>query len=202
MKLKLLLILFFFTECLSAQDTIVHYNNYKLKFGIKNIIDLAKDNSLTPNSIVVLGLGAQFVYRLSNSRSSIESGIYLITKGYAGDRYYNENNTYLFLSMPINFRYDTKIVYLAFGPYIDYFLKATNDYDPYYQGYFDDYRNWNLGVNINLGIEKYISKRIGVFTEFRSFINITPSRNNASSSFHWSYQNYGVALGLNYKILK
>ncbi len=183
-----------------AQDTLAT-NKFKYKLGAKFIGERSGDYSLTPENFPVYSGGFQFVGKLKNSRFSIETGIYMISKAVS----YYRNTTYgivldraLFrnISVPLNYRFDTKIFYVSAGPFIDYLV--SEDYS-HSENRNDYSRKLNLGVNINLGIEKSINKQLSIIVEGRYATTLTSSI-TGRGFYGPSYVNYGLAIGLNYKM--
>ena len=154
---------------------------------------------MTPESFPVYSGGLQVTRQLKKSKSSIESGIYLNSKAVA---LYQNNILYRAItrniSIPINYRFDTKIVYIAAGPFIDYLVREDFSHWEYKNDYS---RKFNVGFNLNLGIEKSISKLFTLMVEGRYSTPLSSAR-TGRGFFGSSYVNYGFAVGVNYKLLR
>lgn len=183
-----------------AQDTLAT-NTFKYKLGAKFIAERSGDYSLTPQNFRVYSGGFQLVRKIKNSRSSIETGIYMISKAVA---YYNDTsywrglNRALFrnISVPLHYRFDTKVVYVSAGPFIDYLVIEDYSHSDYKNEYS---RKLNLGASINLGIEKSINKQLSLLVEGRYAVTLT-NPDTGRCFYGPSYVNYGIAVGLNYKM--
>ena len=204
---RIFLFLFFIFHFLQnkAQDTILVSNNFKYKIGAKFIGDMSGNLSLTPEMIPVYSGGFQFIKKLENSKSSFESGVYMISKafalyqntiyGVALNRIYYRN-----ISVPLNLRFDTKVFYISGGLFFDYLVGENNSYWKDNNSGLDS-RKLNFGFNINLGIEKSINKQLSLIIEGRYSYTLSSSR--PGRDLEWpSFLNYGFALGLNYKFLR
>jgi len=202
------LLLFFIFHFLPtrAQDTILVYNNFKYKIGAKFIGEMSGDLSLIPESIPVYSGGFQIIRKFGNSRSSFESGVYMISKSLA--QFQNTiygihlfSILYRNVSVPLNYRFDTKVFYISGGPFIDYLVAENGSNWKNYSPEFKYSRKLNFGLNIILGIEKSISKKLSLMVEGRYF-NTLSSSSIGRGIFGPSYLNYGFAIGINYKILR
>ena len=180
-----------------GQDTTIVYNNFKYKCGANFNINYSNDYSLVPDGSTVVSGGFQVVRKFKKSKSSIESGIYLMSKA-VGQSYDYNRVVYRNLDIPINYRYDTKVIYISVGIYLDYLLwKEYNQLPP---SYMPD-RILNIGYNLTLGIEKPINKHLNLLIDGHILNNITHSKPDYKL-FAPSYTNYGFAIGINYKLLK
>ena len=204
-----LLSIFFLTELANAQDTLIVCNNYKFKMGVKSIfeqsISLGRANS---ESHAANGGGIQVINKLGKSKSSIETGIYYTTKVDESDYYistgiesadkYTFTIPYHYLTVPISYRFDTKVFYFTGGFFVDYLI-SKNVEGKYLDYYLNHERKLNFGSILTLGLEKAVSKNLSVFVEGRYSITWSSSKTNISTS---GYSNYGIAVGINYKVLR
>ena len=202
---------------LRAQDTIVVDNNYTFKIGIKPCAEASADITQRSNGYNTYWqawrVGVQFIRKIiKKSRSSIESGIYYTTKAreYRAFYYpYGYSNLIIYtdyLSIPINYRYDTKVIYVTGGIFVDYLVGHTSEYNinSIYDYGID--RKLNVGYNIAVGVEKQITRQMNFFAEGILFHTVSWPKVSAGhklveSNFKTTYRNYGVAVGLNYKLL-
>lgn len=213
MKKLLIIILFIFTsKILCAQfDTLFVYNNYRFKTGIKLLMQKSQW-TITPTSIPVYNYGIQGVYKLGNSKSSLESGIY----SYKRKMEYPYINpsinanwmreiTFTNIHVPLKYRLDTKTIYFTIGVYGEYLLLTKADFlEDYYQTSSKD-RKFNMGYIYSLGFEKPISTHFCLFIEGTVSANLSSMKADDDflsyrSSRYEQIVNYGVALGINYKI--
>ncbi|HNR19916.1 MAG TPA: hypothetical protein PKN75_10750 [Bacteroidia bacterium] len=202
-KRAFLILSFFFSLCvlkLEAQDTLIVYNNFKYKFGAKFLVDRSNDYSLTPDGSTVCSGGFQIVRRFGKSKSFLESGIYLMSKslGTSSDYW---RIVYRNISVPFNYRFDTKVVYFAGGIYFDYLIKKEYQYEATPKSEMQD-RKFNLGYTLAMGIEKQITKELNLLIEVHTINNLTYSYTNRGDLFSPSYSNNGFSLGINYKLLR
>jgi hypothetical protein len=223
----LTLIALLFSLSAIAQDTLITGKNYKYKFGAKLQSERSiADNSILDNSFGVMCGGLQLIRKIANTKSSFESGIYFNTKAreyYA--RFLNENYAgyyytasydvyYHYLSIPVNFRLDTKSIYFSVGVFFDYLLNHTNDERTNYfisrdENYGVD-RKFLFGYNLNLGVEKSVSDNISVFMEARIAATVSSAKtdggfvldNGTDGNLGHSNINYGFGIGINYKLLR
>jgi len=197
MKTILTLLFLFFALCsfqANAHDTISVNNISKYKIGAKFIGERSGDYSLTPQSYTVFSGGIQVIRQLKNSKSSIESGIYLTSKAVASYAYHE---LFQNISIPINYRFDTKIIYIAAGPFIDYLVNENFSHGGQHD---DNSRKFNVGGNVNLGVEKSINKSLSLMIEARYAITLSSSSTGRRGFFGPSYTNYGFAVGVNYRL--
>ncbi len=197
--MKRLLFFIFITSSINVcgQDTLIVFNNYKYKIGGKLLVDHSMDGSLSGESSFVTSGGLQVVRRFGNSKSSLESGAYLMSKASGSDfsRIIFRN-----LTIPINYRYDTRVFYIAGGPFVDYLVGRKNSNEELSTTYND--RKLNLGFNLTVGIEKSISKQLNLLVEAHHFNNLTSYRTTHRGYFSQSFVNNGFSIGLNYKLLQ
>jgi hypothetical protein len=194
---------------LKAQDTIIEYNNYKWKLGGKFIIEKSGDYSLAYDNSDVTSGGMQIVYKLFGTRSSLESGIYYLTKAHRYLYHQNINSSgvivpikYKFISVPLMYRYDTRIFYFAVGLHLDYLASIASE-NEFYLNLLDrgTDRKLQMAAAFTAGFEKSIYDYMNIFFEGRFASNLTASKTE-EELFKTSYTNYGFALGLNFKLLK
>ena len=215
MKYTLIVYLVLTASFLIAQDTIIVFNNFNYKIGLKFSSQGSADKSQFTNTYYnVSGGGIQLIRQINKSKFSLESGIYYSSKAkpYHQQYYYYPNNylnviiIYSYLSLPINFRYDTKVVYVSGGVFFDYLVNKSNDY---LINSIRDYgidRKFNIGYNLTLGVEKQISSKInffveGVLNKTLSWAKVTEGHYLIDSNFKTTFNNYGVTVGLNYKFI-
>lgn len=217
MKLQLTIFLIITVSLIKAQDTILVNNNFKYKLGIKPCTEASADISQRINSTNIYWqayrAGIQFIRKIKKSNSSIETGIYYTTKAkeYSAFHYFPYGysrliiNSY-YLSVPINYRYDTKVIYVAGGLFCDYLIDHS---DQYLINSIYDYgvdRKFNVGYNFAIGVEKQINRTINFYVEgllFHtvSWPKISDSHSLIEGNLKTTYRNYGVAVGVNYKFL-
>ena len=200
--------LVFYSYNLNAQDTIIEFNNYKWKIGGKFIFEKSGDYSLAYDNSDVTSEGLQLVYKINETKSSLESGIYYLTKAHRYLYHQNINSygvivpvRYKFISIPLMYRYDTRIFYFGGGLHLDYLANVTSD-NEYYLNLLDrgTERKFQLAAALTAGFEKSIYDYINIFFEGRFSNNLTSSKTEAEF-FKSSYTNYGFAFGLNFKVL-
>ena len=175
MKNSILVILLLFSQILTAQnDTLIIANNYKFKVGVKGLIENSGAFYLTPETKRVYNIGAQVIYKLGNSKSSIESGVYYYTRSfYISDQYVYAESIYRNIHLPINYRLDTRIIYFALGFYVDYLL-VTEIIEPWKNNeLLKNDKNLIFGYNVNIGLEKAISPQFSFFVEIEGCDNLT-----------------------------
>ena len=181
-----------------GQDTTIVFNNFKYKFGAKFLVDKSNDYSLVSEGSTVSSGGVQIVRKFGKSRSSLESGFYIMSKAVGSGSF---SIVYRNFSIPLNYRYDTKIIYLAGGLYVDYLIKKEdNPKSNFYSTHHD--RKLNLGLNLTVGIEKSISKQLSLLIEAHTINNLTSSKTEVDDLFSSSYSNNGFSIGINYKLLR
>ena len=186
----------------NAQDSIAAKHQSTYKIGVKCIYERSGDFSMANGTHLVFSGGIPIVLQLKKSRFSIETGIYLRTKAIADDE--NNHAHYIisnYINFPVNFRFDLKARYLSAyisgGPFFEYLVRQHF----YNWPYSPDARKENAGFNLNIGVEMPITKSMNVFVEGcyegtlgSSFMDIN------HDEFRPGYINYGVAVGVNYKI--
>ena len=180
-----------------GQDTTIVFNNFKYKFGAKFLVDKSNDYSLVSEGSTVTSGGFQIVRKFGKSRSSLESGVYIMSKAVGSG---SSSIVYRNFTIPLSYRYDTKIIYLAGGVYMDYLIKKEDNPESYFYSTYHD-RKLNLGLNLTLGIEKSISKQLSLLIEAHTINNLTSSKTD-DDLFSPSYSNNGFSIGINYKLLR
>lgn len=181
-----------------GQDTTIVFNNFKYKFGAKFLVDKSNDYSLVSEGSTVTSGGVQIVRKFGKSRSSLESGVYIMSKAVGSG---SSSIVYRNFSIPLIYRYDTKIFYIAGGIYADYLVEKKNNPKSYFYSSYRD-RKLNLGLNLTLGIEKSISKQLSLLIEAHTINNLTSSKTDVDDLFSPSYSNNGFSIGINYKLLR
>jgi hypothetical protein len=189
------------TSKLKAQDTLIINDNYKWRTGGKLIGERSGYYSFASDDYPVYSGGIQLIYNFLNSNSSLESGIYISKR--AMYHYYIYPAKFNYLNIPINYRLETKIIYVSSGLYLDYLagykIKPLTDGNTYV---FEEKNNlFHLGYNLNLGFEKILSQYINIFVEGRYASNITSHAKIVSFKGN-GFTNFGIAFGANYKFLK
>lgn len=189
----------------TQNDTLIVANNYKFKIGIKGLFEKSGVPNLTPETKPVYNFGIQGIYKIGNTKSSIETGVYHYTRSFdsqykdINSSYYILNEiTYRSIHIPINYRLDTRIIYFSLGFHTDYIynLEADN-FSEYIKNGFEK-KKITMGYNGSIGLEKNISPQFSFFVEAVSSVDITSIHNKGD----FKLVNYGFAIGVNYKILK
>jgi len=212
-----------FSSAKAQEDTIIISKNYKFKIGAKFIVESSGDNSFSDRTASVGSFGAQVIYKLGRSKSSIESGFYYLNRAaiyeydyyppgshFYADQYFKI--TYGNLHLPLNYRLDTRIIYFRVGTYFDYLVRTSTDYEflldslKYYGNYGTD-RKFNMGLDMGIGFEKQFSKTLSLFAEAELSMNLTsPKMENGFWIFDdrsgGGFANVGCAFGINYKLLR
>lgn len=204
-----------------AQDTLIIAKNYKYKLGTKLFSDRSTADYSDKSFSAFYG-GLQIIKQIKNSKSSFESGIYYNTKAreYIAEifcltcndptyHYFFYNVYYHYLTIPVNYRFDTKSIYFSFGIFADYLLTRTTD-DEYLLNvdkYYVADRKFFLGYNLNLGIEKSISYHLNIFAETRLAVTVSSAETNGgflteTGNLGVSNVSYGFGMGINYKLLR
>jgi hypothetical protein len=210
-----------------AQDTIIIAKNFKYKFGVKLISEKSGDYQYDDFINVdnhVFCFGFQVIRKIKETKSSFESGLYFITKVKLYEaQYTNQHPPFLpeyldftlpiyhhYLNIPVNFRVDTKTIYFAAGIFGD--IPLYYNARGYYKEYADSLvnygtdRNFYLGWNMNLGMEKTISKKLDMFIEARLAVTVSSFKKEDGGFFMTtgnigsSNVNYGFSVGANYKL--
>ena len=218
MKLIFSFILFLIFSYAHSQDTLILRKDYKYKIGAK-LISETSDYHISLGRVNVFAAGIQFIRRMGASNSSIETGLYINTRGVNYEGSY-ENTLYPpppfmfispvtyryhYLSVPINYRIDTKVIYMSTGIIIDQLLLHSKNRDVETGdiiGYGED-RKLLIGYNFNLGLEKPVTNEISVFVEGRFAATISSLKTDGgliltSEVFDPSGYNWGFGIGFNY----
>ena len=206
------LVFIFYSNQLLAQDTLIVVNNHKYKVGIKLISEEAGDPSISNETFPVYNIGVQIIRRIKQSNFSFESGIYYTNRALentyyrtyiSGQKYFvREPNYYHYLNIPVNIRFDTKLLYYSFGFYGEHFLFTSTEHEENNDSaiYIGTIRKINFGVDFIIGLQKNMSNDLSFFVEARASNNLTSFLLEYSSRDFPSFVNYGFAIGINYKI--
>jgi hypothetical protein len=219
-KIKVLLMIFIliFVYKANAQDTLIINNNYKWKIGGKF---MHEKSSLSYNFVKtynVNNFGVQIIRRTNNQKLFWESGIYKITR--AMNEFYritfiNQYPTnfsspsyYHHLNIPFNILYDTRVLYVSGGPYIEFLLQSTSEIKRFHSHEFEIMklepvykRKFHVGLNLNAGVEKIINSHLNLFIEGRISQNLLSNNYGSSSYSRTKFINAGIGIGINYKFL-
>ena len=163
-----------------SQETIIPLRNFKVKVGAEYISEYSSKNFLNDStSYRTNSFGLPVLIRFGKTKSSLETGVFYINKKekYELDYYhtYNWSHYYLkeslisfhYLRVPINYRFDSKLIYISAGLCIDNLLSMTNKSDTLdVKASFPD-RKFKLGANLKVGIEKDFAKHFSVFIDVR-----------------------------------
>jgi hypothetical protein len=211
MKFHLTFFLLFIVSQLKAQDTIIVNNNYTFKAGIKisreGTAEIYDNDNLYYS---VFGGGIQLIGKIKNCKSSIESGMYYTTKAKIYNSYYffyPGNVVYTqYLTLPVNYRCDTKVLYVEGGVFFDYLVHRFSRYSISSIYDYGVDRKLNMGYDIAIGMEKQISRTVNFYFEGKLFDTVSSPKKDGgglvTSNVKTTYRNYGVAFGVNYKFLK
>lgn len=220
MKLKYLVVFVFIifnAMATIAQDTVLVYNNYKYKIGIKFIADKSTLHGLGDREEAnVYSEGIQIMRKIKESNFFVESGLYYYTQAnvsyfviYIGSNKYNAAKTFYYrnISTTINLRYDTRLIYLSTGISAGYLMNRTLDQDSFDIAFnkinnISD-RKLNIGLNFSIGMEKQFNKNISFFIDGHYLQNLTSvSKSEDYDIIPIHFKNYGFSVGINYKLLK
>lgn len=125
--------------------------------------------------------GFQLIERIKTTRSAFETGLYLFptaamyTKNYVYidpiGNVYNQHFIfdvqYYYLTIPINYRIDTRLFYFSGGLFFNNLLFRYGEFLTYTDS-IDNYqtdRKFNWSWNLSLGLEKHVSDHINLFVE-------------------------------------
>ncbi|PCJ24240.1 MAG: hypothetical protein COA97_10120 [Flavobacteriales bacterium] len=202
MRVIILIIVLLFSGVTIAQnDTIIVNNNSKFKIGIKGLLERSNRG---PNfNQLVYNYGIHGIYKLGNSKSFLETGVFSLNRKFGG--YYEV--TYRNIQIPVKYRLETKIIYFNIGIYGSYLLAIEADYITTHNKTSSD-RKFNVGYIGALGIEKKISKQFSIFIEgwFTDELSSIKKKDRGFFYFDSEYNieepNIGIAIGINYKILR
>ncbi len=176
------------------------FQQLQIQIGIENFSFHSRDVIRSDHAIFAASGGLQIVRRFGNSKSSLESGVYMMTKGAKFIDRYISTVVFRNLTIPINYRYDTKVFYVAGGLYADYLIGRQNSREEMSSMYLD--RELNFGFNLILGIEKSISKHLTLLIEGHRFNNLTSYESGGPQWLEFGLANTGFSIGLNYKVLR
>ena len=212
----LILFLAFSTPLFAQNDTLIINNDYKWKVGVKGLLE--KSKAYTYNDKIV-NYGVNLIYAINKNGSlNLETGLFFIKRVFSLD--YSENyksKPYLLafnrynIDIPINFMVRKKVfnkifLYSSFGLYAEYNLKnfrVSNDNIFYNKVQMNKFV---IGYNFNFGIEKEISNHLSITIDFETSKNISPILKDDLYYMllirNHPYQNYGIGIGINYKIYK
>lgn len=200
---------------IKGQDTL---SDFKFKIGLKYIPEHSSFHVLTDTtSYLVHNIGVPFIIRFGKSKSSIETGLYLINKkevyltnatyiyyGYHFEFLEQNRLNLMFIRIPVNYRLETRIIYFSSGFCIDNLIKITSasanskiDIDEDSFG-----SRLKIGFNINIGIEKNLNNNLSFFIESRFSSDIPDSYFSPEIIYANGdpLQNFGFGIGFNYKI--
>lgn len=108
------------------------------------------------------------------------------------------------MMIPINYRYDSKVLYYFIGVFADYNVQMDTS-DPNYTIWqtLNYVRKFNFGINLGVGIEKPINKYFNILVETRCIFNESSLIGfRRDPIFEPSgFYNLGFAIGVNYKFL-
>jgi hypothetical protein len=208
-----------------SQDTLITANDYKYKIGAKCSIEQNGDyySNLNTDENRFACFGVMVLRRVKQSKSSFESGLYFTTKAvqynaiatnmfYPIQPYYADFPLMLYhhyLTIPLNYRLDTKTVYFLAGLFTDINLYHNGRHYKAYVDSIENYgtdRNLYLGWNINLGMEKAISYRFNIFIEAKMAVTVSSLKKEdggflmTKGNIGYSNMNYGFGVGGNYKL--
>ena len=206
----------------NSQDTTIYINDYKIKLGFKLTAEKCQYDFEEGGYRLFSG-GIQIVDRIKVSASSFESGLYLLPTatryskssiytdplGNIYNQHFDFDIEYYYLTIPINYRFDTKLFYFAGGLFINSLLFRYGEYLTYTDS-IEDYktdRKFNWGWNLTIGLEKHISDNLNLFVEGKYVNTISSFKTDGNfilnnKSLEASFTNYGISVGLNYKIKK
>ena len=180
-----------FTHKSNSQDSL-NTNNNNILIGIKILPERSSNYGFVPGSVNVLSGGFQVVKKINQSKWAFETGIYFLTRGFE----FFPPVYFYYINAPLNIRLENKVVYFALGFDMDYFLLKDITYI-YKLSDSGNYRTLNIGFNLNIGIQKEITKKCNLFVEGRYNNNLTTFMYNDRSG---CFVNYGFGIGVNYKI--
>lgn len=210
-----ILLLVFSTPLLAQNDTLIINNDYKWKVGVKGLLDRGVvelppfgERDISEKSIL-FNYGGQFIYNLPIKFSSIEAGVFYIKRiSYYEFTFPLQTNTYFLyarkmfnnIHLPLKYRIDTKFFYLTIGGYMEYLIStSTNREDLFNNTVLKDenYKPLNFGFTTSLGFEKNLTPTTSFFVEAAFSSNLTYLHEHQHR-----LQNYGLGIGLNFKIYK
>ncbi|MBL0339897.1 MAG: hypothetical protein IPP71_02675 [Bacteroidetes bacterium] len=226
MKYILLVFAFFvlFGSPVTGSDTLTIEKHPSIGIGIKLISERSGDYQIRDINFQVLYGGIQFLKYFKSSRSRFESGLYLNTKvkeftfAYDGPDLFISlyrmenpvNYNFYYLTLPVNYRLETKLFYLSAGLTFDYLIHIYPESSEIITDSLENFGNdrlFYLGYNLNLGINKTISKKFDIFMESRVAVTISTDKKDGGfimdgGNIATSHINYGFAVGSTYKFGK
>ena len=178
--------------------------------GIKVLPEKSTINDFTSNTANnVLSCGIQLISGNNESNFSLETGVYYYQKAASVEVYngtgisavknisaiYYEN-----LGLPFLLRYHYKVVYTSLGAQVDFLLNRTKKNQEYFYTETNQLKDntLNLGIGFNVGIQIKMNEKINFFTEARLLQTLTPAYSDKRLGY--KFLNYGLGLGVNYKI--
>lgn len=175
-----------------AQDSINKQPN--ILIGVKGIYGQSGDPDLIPGYETVYNYGLQVIKHI-HKKIFFETGIYSVQKTMGEESYYDYPR-YQYLRIPLNARIQIKSFYVSSGFNADYYLRVIGN-----SGYLL-FNKMQLAFNINVGLQKSICSKLNIFMEIGTSFGITPAFKGGSlfDQGGGGFANYGLALGLNYKI--
>ncbi|MDT8413566.1 MAG: hypothetical protein RQ875_13960 [Vicingaceae bacterium] len=216
MKPITLILLFVFSTSLFAQsDTLITNNDYKWKIGVKGILDRGivelppfGDRDISEERIL-FNYGGQFIYNLPIKFSSIEAGVSYIKRiSYYEFLFPLQTNTnFLYvrktfnnIHLPLKYRLDINFFYITIGGYMEYLISTSTNRDDLFNNTVlkdENYKPLNFGFTTSLGFEKHLTYTTSIFIEAAFSSNLTYLHEHQHR-----LQNYGLGMGLNFKIYK
>ena len=208
-KLSLNILLLLLFPVLKAQDTIIVNNNFKFKVGVKVSNEGTSDIMYDDNHHwVVYGGGLQLIGKMNKTRSCFETGVYYTTKAKDYDSYnYDRRAVFTqYICVPVNYRYESKVIYISGGIFFDYLVNRFSRYPiSSIPGYGVD-RKFMVGFDVEIGVEKQISRTMNFYVEGKLFDTVSSPKKGGGglivNNFRTTYRNYGFSIGVNYKFLR
>jgi len=206
----------------NSQDTTFYINDYKIKLGLK--LTAEKCNyDFEEGGYRLFSGGIQLVERIKASCSSFETGLYLLptatrySKNYIYtdplgniyNQHFDFDIEYYYLTIPINYRFETRLFYFSGGLFFNNLLFRYGEYLTYTDSieYYKTDRKINWGWILTVGLEKHVSDNINLFVEGKYVNTISSFKTDGNfilnnNSLEASFTNYGISIGFNYKIKK
>ena len=213
--ITLILLLAFSTPLLAQNDTLIINNDYKWKIGVKGILDRGivelppfGDRDISEERIL-FNYGGQFIYNLPIKFSSIEAGVFYIKRiSYYEFSFQLQTNTnFLYvrktfnnIHLPLKYRLDINFFYITIGGYMEYLISTSTNRDDLFNNTVlkdENYKPLNFGFTTSLGFEKNLTYTTSIFIEAGFSSNLT-----YLNEHQHRLQNYGLSMGLNFKIYK
>lgn len=215
--ITLILLLVFSTPLFAQNDTLIINNDYKWKIGVKGLLDRGIVELPSPSfgtrdiseQSILFNYGTQFIYNLPMKFASIETGILYITRiSYYEFLFPLQTNVYSLyvrktfnnIHLPLKFRIDTKFFYLTLGGYMEYLVSTSTNREDLFRNTVlekEKYNPLNFGFTSSLGFEKHLTYTTSIFIEAVFSSNLT-----YLNEHQHRLQNYGLGMGLNFKIYK